>query len=101
MFKGRISKQWIERQREHIGARATSKNNALNWATTVIDYLFTQFLNSETNIPKDGYGGTIENRAKFLLQLLEKVRNAIGFEKVGVRLSAYNQFKNMVMYSDF
>ena len=43
LFKGRISKQWAERQREHIGARATGKNNALNWATTVIDCLFTQW----------------------------------------------------------
>lgn len=63
-------------------------------------YLIEQFLNSETNIRKDGYGGTIENRAKFLLQLVEKVGNAIGFEKVGVRLSPYNQFNNMPIYSD-
>ena len=42
LFKGRISKQWIERQRDYIGDKATKKNNALNWATTVIDYFFTQ-----------------------------------------------------------
>lgn len=63
-------------------------------------YLIEQFLNSETNIRKDGFGGSIENRAKFLLQLVEKVGNAIGFEKVGVRLSPYNQFNSMPIYSD-
>jgi len=43
LFKGRISKQWIERQRDFIGDKATKKNNALNWATTVIDYFFKQW----------------------------------------------------------
>jgi len=43
LFKGRISKQWIERLRDYNGDKATTKNNALNWATTVIDYFFTQW----------------------------------------------------------
>jgi len=30
LFKGRISKQWIARQRDYIGDKATKKNNALN-----------------------------------------------------------------------
>lgn len=63
-------------------------------------YLIEQFLNSETNIRKDGYGGTIQNRAKFLLEIVEKVGAAIGFDKLGVRLSPYNQFNSMPIYSD-
>jgi len=43
LFKGRIYKQWIERQRDYIGDKATEKNDALNWETTVIDYFFTKF----------------------------------------------------------
>jgi len=43
LFKGWISKQWIERQHDYIGDKATKKNNALNWATTVIVYFFTQW----------------------------------------------------------
>ena len=39
-FKGRISKQLIERQHDYIGDKATRKNNALNWSTTVIGYFF-------------------------------------------------------------
>jgi len=32
LLKGWISKQWIDRQRDHIGDKAATKNNALNWA---------------------------------------------------------------------
>ncbi|MBK7587004.1 MAG: alkene reductase [Bacteroidetes bacterium] len=63
-------------------------------------YLIEQFLNNKTNIRTDAYGGTLENRAKFLLTLVEKVGNAIGFDKVGVRLSPYNQFNSMPLYDD-
>jgi len=42
LSKGQISKQQIERQIEHIGATATRKKNALDWATTVIDYFLNQ-----------------------------------------------------------
>jgi len=43
LFKGWISsRQWMDRQHDCIRAKVTKKNNALNWATAVIDYLFTQ-----------------------------------------------------------
>ena len=38
MFKGRIFKQEIARQREHIGANATRKKNVMNWVNMVIDF---------------------------------------------------------------
>ncbi|HMU05552.1 MAG TPA: alkene reductase, partial [Saprospiraceae bacterium] len=63
-------------------------------------YLIEQFINAGTNVRNDSYGGSIENRAKFLLEIVEKVGNAIGFEKVGVRLSPYNQFNNMPVYPE-
>jgi len=43
LFKAQISKQWIDRQRDRIADKATTKNNALNWATTGIDHFFTQW----------------------------------------------------------
>jgi hypothetical protein len=43
LLRGRMSKQWIERQRQHIGSSATKKKNALTWATTVIDFLFKEW----------------------------------------------------------
>jgi len=57
LFKGRISKQWIDRQQDHIGNKATKKNNALNWATTVIDYFFTQWFKvwDQRNLDRHGH----------------------------------------------
>jgi N-ethylmaleimide reductase len=63
-------------------------------------YLIEQFLNSATNVRNDNYGGSVQNRAKFLLELVQKVGNAIGFDKIGVRLSPYNQFNNMPIYAE-
>ena len=50
-------------------------------------YLIAQFLSPETNIRKDNYGGSIENRSRFLLEIIEAVVEKVGSDKVGVRLS--------------
>jgi hypothetical protein len=56
LFKGRISKQWIARQRTHIGDNSTKKKNAMNWATQVIDYFYTQWFKvwDERNLDRHG-----------------------------------------------
>ena len=66
LFKGRISKQWIERQRHHIGDKATTKNNALNWATTVIDHFFTQWFKVWDQRNLDRHGNNYQGRANKL-----------------------------------
>ena len=43
LFKGRMSRQWVDRQRDYIGANSTKKKNAMNWATQVIDYFYKQW----------------------------------------------------------
>ncbi|HEX5169913.1 MAG TPA: alkene reductase [Cyclobacteriaceae bacterium] len=63
-------------------------------------YLPEQFLNPTTNQRSDIYGGSTENRARFVIQLTEAVVSAIGKEKVGIRLSPYNQFNDMKVYED-
>lgn len=50
-------------------------------------YLLDQFLRDKTNKREDAYGGSIENRARFLLEATEAAIKAIGRERVGVRLS--------------
>lgn len=50
-------------------------------------YLIDQFLNDVINDRTDEYGGTLENRCKFLVQILEAVTQAIGIERVGVKIS--------------
>ena len=48
-------------------------------------YLFNQFLQVTTNRRTDEYGGSVENRARFLLETIETVAGAIGDELVGVK----------------
>ena len=50
-------------------------------------YLIDQFLRSGTNHRTDQYGGSIENRARFLLEVVEAVTREIGGGRVGIRLS--------------
>ena len=52
-------------------------------------YLIEQFLQSRTNIRTDRYGGSIENRARFLLEIARAVVEVWGADRVGVRLSPY------------
>lgn len=58
-------------------------------------YLIDQFLRSNSNERTDEYGGSKENRIRFLLELTQAVARAIGKEKTGVRLSPFIRFKDM------
>lgn len=49
------------------------------------NYLISQFLNPRTNVRTDAYGGSIENRARFLFDVLDAVGERIDFGKVGVK----------------
>ena len=61
-------------------------------------YLLEQFIRPNTNQRTDGYGGTIENRARFVLEVSEAVIDAIGKDKVGIRLSPFGVFNDMPLY---
>jgi N-ethylmaleimide reductase len=61
-------------------------------------YLLEQFIRPNTNLRKDVYGGPIENRARFVLEIVEAVIKAIGKEKVGIRLSPFGAFNDMPLY---
>ncbi|MGW7305190.1 alkene reductase [Streptomyces sp. NPDC054835] len=50
-------------------------------------YLLHQFLAKNTNLRTDGYGGTVENRIRFAVEVVTAVAEAIGPERVGVRIS--------------
>jgi N-ethylmaleimide reductase len=52
-------------------------------------YLIEQFLQSHTNLRTDRYGGSIENRARFLMEITQAVIGVWGASRVGVRLSPY------------
>ncbi len=59
-------------------------------------YLPQQFLASGTNTRTDAYGGSPENRARFLVEVTHAVTEAVGAAKVGLRLSPANTFNDIL-----
>lgn len=58
-------------------------------------YLLNQFLDPHSNKRTDEYGGTIENRARFTLEVVDALIETIGPERVGLRLLPYGTFNSM------
>ncbi|MDF5712025.1 MAG: alkene reductase [Nostoc sp. S4] len=58
-------------------------------------YLIDQFLRDGTNKRTDGYGGSIENRTRFLLEVTEAVTSVWDSDRVGVRLSPSGTYNDM------
>jgi N-ethylmaleimide reductase len=50
-------------------------------------YLVDQFLRSGTNTRTDQYGGSVENRARFLFEIVDAITSEIGAGRTGIRLS--------------
>jgi N-ethylmaleimide reductase len=63
-------------------------------------YLVKQFLNPHSNRRTDEYGGSVENRSRFLLEIATGIAQAIGKEKVGVRLSPYSTFNETPLHDE-
>jgi N-ethylmaleimide reductase len=61
-------------------------------------YLLEQFIRPSSNQRTDRYGGSLENRARFVLEVADAVIKAIGKNKVGIRLSPYGVFNDMPLY---
>jgi N-ethylmaleimide reductase len=58
-------------------------------------YLIDQFLQDGTNKRTDQYGGSIENRARFLMEVVEAVVGVWGSDRVGLRISPSGTFNDM------
>jgi len=58
-------------------------------------YLLDQFLRDGSNRRDDGYGGSIANRARLLLEVTEAVAEVWGGNRVGVRISPVNGFNSI------
>jgi N-ethylmaleimide reductase len=63
-------------------------------------YLLEQFLRPNSNQRTDSYGGTIEGRARFVLEVVDAAAKTIGKEKVGIRISPYGVFNDMPLYPE-
>ncbi|MBV8468046.1 MAG: alkene reductase [Burkholderiales bacterium] len=60
-------------------------------------YLLNQFLDIRANQRGDEYGGSIENRARLVLEVVDAIVAAIGAERVGIRLSPNGVFNDMTI----
>jgi len=58
-------------------------------------YLLDQFLRDGSNHRDDQYGGSLENRCRLLMEVMEAVIGECGSQRVGVRLSPLNSFNDM------
>jgi N-ethylmaleimide reductase len=63
-------------------------------------YLLEQFLSPVSNIRSDNYGGSVENRCRFVLEVIAEVAEAIGKDKTGIRLSPYGVASDMPHYPE-
>ncbi len=63
-------------------------------------YLIEQFLNPLVNLRTDDYGGSIEARNKFALDIVQATVSAIGRDRVGIRLSPYGVFNGTGKFDD-
>ncbi|KAK7442714.1 hypothetical protein VKT23_015960 [Stygiomarasmius scandens] len=60
-------------------------------------YLLDQFMQDVSNHRTDEYGGSVENRGRFTLEVVDAVVKAIGPRKTGIRFSPWNTFQDMGM----
>jgi N-ethylmaleimide reductase len=58
-------------------------------------YIVQQFLSTNANLRSDEYGGSIENRTRFLFEVLDAMIEAVGAERVGVKFSPRIQFNDI------
>ncbi|MCT9810921.1 alkene reductase [Acidovorax sp. Be4] len=63
-------------------------------------YLIEQFLNANVNQRTDAYGGSIDGRNRFALEVARATAAAIGTHRVGVRLSPYGVFNSTGTFPD-
>ncbi|KAF4946499.1 hypothetical protein FGADI_11137 [Fusarium gaditjirri] len=88
---------------EMVQAFVTASENAIKAGFDGIEihgangYLLDQFLQDVSNQRDDEYGGSIENRSRLITEILDRVVQTIGPERVGIRLSPWSTFQSMRM----
>lgn len=95
-----------EEVKQAIQEHITAAKNAIKAGLDGVEvhgangYLIEQFIHPGTNQRTDEYGGSIENRARFILEIVDGIAEAIGKNRVGVRLSPYGVLNDMGAYNE-
>ncbi|KAF8891003.1 FMN-linked oxidoreductase [Infundibulicybe gibba] len=77
---------------EYVALYAQAARNAVQAGFDGVEvhgangYLIDQFLQDMTNVRDDEYGGSVENRSRFALRVVDAVADAIGADRTGLRL---------------
>ncbi|XVS62606.1 alkene reductase [Actinosynnema sp. CA-299493] len=58
-------------------------------------YLLHQFLADNTNLRDDEWGGSVENRIRFTVEVVRATVEAIGGDRVGLRISPFNRYNDI------
>jgi NADPH2 dehydrogenase len=88
---------------EFVGLYAQAAKNSIEAGFDGVEihgangYLIDQFLQDNSNQRTDAYGGSVEKRSRFGLEVAKAVVQAVGAEKTGIRLSPFSPFQGMKM----
>lgn len=88
-------KDYIYRQYDTAARNAATAGFDFVEVHAANGYLLEQFLNPSSNQRTDLYGGSVENHARFLLEVVDHVVSILGASKVGIRLSPYINFQGL------
>jgi NADPH2 dehydrogenase len=92
-----------EEIKEAVAAFAQGAKNAIEAGFDGVEihgangYLVDQFIQDNVNQRTDSYGGSIENRSRFAVEVAQAVVDAVGADKTGIRLSPFSDFQGMKM----
>jgi NADPH2 dehydrogenase len=81
----------VDEIRGFVGDYAQAAKNSID------GYLVDQFTQDTCNKRTDAYGGSIENRSRFGLEVAKAVVEAVGADRTGIRLSPFSPFQGMKM----
>jgi NADPH2 dehydrogenase len=86
----------VEEIKDYVKLYATAAENAVRKAGfdgveihAASGYLPDQFLQTTSNQRTDEYGGSVENRLRFVLEVVDAMVKAVGANRVGLRISPY------------
>jgi NADPH2 dehydrogenase len=92
-----------EEIKEAVAAFAQGAKNAIEAGFDGVEihgangYLVDQFIQDNVNQRTDSYGGNVENRSRFAVEVAQAVADAVGADKTGIRLSPFSTFQGMKM----
>ena len=98
--KGPLRPLTIPEIKEYVSLYGVAASNAVNKAGfdgveihNANGYLLDQFLQDVTNKRTDDYGGSVENRTRFVREIIDEVVKVVGPERTAIRFSPWGTFQ--------